>query len=95
MAGGKMVLEHVGRGWGRNFEVLVDNDSRAFIKQNIGKICYDKTNDILRVKDENKSTTLVRAFAESRNEDLPGYRNVMFKDGNKWNLRTKNLFIYE
>lgn len=94
MAGGKMILEHSGRNGAVKLEIMVDNDSRAFIKKNIGKMTYDKTNDVLRVVDDNKSTTLARAYAESRNI-LPSYRNVMFRDGNKWNLKSKNLYIYE
>ena len=91
--GGKMVLEHVQRqGTSVKLEIAVDNDSRRFIKDNFDSIRYDVTNDILKLHDGDTSTTVARAFAEQK-FDIPAGRNIQFKDGNKFNLKTKNICI--
>lgn len=96
VASSKMTLEHVTRkGKNINVEVLVDNDSKRFIKQNISSISYDISNNILKIQKKEISTTLVRAFCEAINANIPSHRNVLFKDGNKFNLRTKNLTYIE
>jgi len=88
--GNKVVLEHVNRrGRAINLEVNVDNDGKSFIKSNINNIVYDVTNDVLKVG----STTLVRAYAMNKHGNLPSNRKIMFKDGNKYNLRNGNLYI--
>ncbi len=94
-AGSKVVLEHIAsNGKTQKIEVAVDNDSRKFIKENINVIKYDSANDVLRVRDENGNTTLARAYAETR-FDIPVGRKVQFVDGNRLNLKTKNIYIAE
>jgi len=91
----KMVLEHVTRnGNSIDVEVLVDNDSKKFIKQNVSSISYDVTNKNLKIQKEGLSTTVARAYCQTINT-IPTDRNIQYKDGNKFNLRTKNLVISE
>lgn len=91
--GGKMILEHTGKKV-KKIEVEVDNDSRRFIKDNLPRIRYDVTNDILKLHDGDTSTTVARAFAMEK-FDIPVERNIQFKDGNKFNLKAKNICIAE
>lgn len=96
VASAKMVLEHVTRdGDSINVEVLVDNDSKRFIKQNVSSISYDVSNKNLKIQKEGLSTTVARAFCQTVNANLPADKKIQFKDGNKFNLRTKNLMISE
>lgn len=93
--GGKMVLEHVQRqGTSVKLEVAVDNDSRRFIKNNLSQIRYDVTNNILKLHNGDTSTTVARAFAMEK-FDIPVERNIQFRDGNKFNLKAKNICIAE
>lgn len=89
--GSKMVLEHFGKKV-KTIEVEVDNDSRRFIKNNLSRIRYDVTNNILKLHDGDTSTTVARAFAMEK-FDIPADRNIQFKDGNKFNLKAKNICI--
>jgi hypothetical protein len=94
--GNKVTLEHVRKnGTAMKVEIDVDNDSRRFVKSNIDKIVYDVTNNILKVVADGSTTTLAKAFANSKHSDLPENRNIRFKDGNKFNFKSKNLFIVE
>jgi len=93
--GGKVVLEHVkSDGNAIKLEVEVDNDSRKFIKDNLNQIRYDVTNHILKLHNGNSSTTVARAFARAK-FDIPNERNILFKDGNKFNLKSKNICTVE
>jgi len=91
--GGKMVLEHVGNKV-KTIEVEVDNDSRRFIKNNLNSIRYDVTNNILKLHNGESSTTVARAFAMEK-FDIPTGRNIQFKDGNKFNLKSKNICLVD
>jgi len=60
-----LVLEHSARDGEMDVEILVDDDSKAFIKANANRIQYDQTNEDFWFVNGKTKTTLGRAILKA------------------------------